>query len=706
MLKQITGVIHERPYLSLIQSVIVTYIVPLIIFLGITFIINPTIFTGFSTLIEKNDGRLLAWTVSWDIHKLLTDPLGIYDANIYYPNQNTLTYSEHFIAGSILAIPVWLLTDGNPAASFNFLMILGYTLNAFCTYILVKYLTKRRLAGLIAGIIFGYCSYRIANFGHLQNMLVFYIPLLTYFLFRYFENKRYRFLIGAGLSLLMMSLTSWYHMIFIWGMFVLFLAYFVFKKQFVKSDLIKFGVLIAINLAIILPFALPYFAFNKDNQSAYTMNELKTYSADIGGYLMPPPNTFIGGVVLPWLRVTKERWQENINFIGYIALTLSLVAVFTIRRTKDGFKVIIDKTKLIFAGIGLFFVLLSFGPFLHLSDKVTRIPLVYWFIFNFLPPIRFIRVTGRFATIVFLFVGILSGFGFARILNKFKNRNVAVLFTAVISVFILAEYYPHHNFFSYADVSKTPAVYTQVKNDPSVKAILELPIDVGPFETTKYVYYAGIHFKPIVNGYSGFEPKDYNFNKHLFEYRINDIGLVKLQEIGVTHIIVNPTYTQEITNPDIELISSEDGYKLYKIKDTVSNYKGYFTDFSDNNVSYNTKEPTFGFNGTQLNSPSSDTPVYNVAPTLLNSEESFTIRAEEDFKYLTINFRAYSKDDKVTINCIDDEDIVSSQEFSNQNDYLTEVLFVECNTNSAEIKLLSTEFTNRSMVTAAGFIDL
>lgn len=65
-----------------LKSFFITYIVPLILFLGITFVINPNLFTGFATQIEKNDGRLLAWTVSWDIHKLLTDPFGIYNANI------------------------------------------------------------------------------------------------------------------------------------------------------------------------------------------------------------------------------------------------------------------------------------------------------------------------------------------------------------------------------------------------------------------------------------------------------------------------------------------------------------------------------------------------------------------------------------------------------------------------------------------------
>ena len=227
---------------------------------------------------------------------------------------------------------------------------------------------------------------------------------------------------------------------------------------------------------------------------------------------------------------------------------------------------------------------MSFGPFLHLSDRVTKIPLLYWFIFTFLPPIRFIRVTGRFATVVFLFLGILAGFGFTRILNRIRNRTLAVILTGVVGVLILAEYYPYHNLFTYVDVSSTPTIYNQIKNDDSVKAVLELPIDVGPFETTKYIYYAGIHFKPIVNGYSGFEPRDYNFNKHLFEDRLNDIGLVKLKSIGVTHVIVNPGYENQITNTDLELVNEIEDYKLYKIKENLDEYQGcllYTSDAAD-----------------------------------------------------------------------------------------------------------------------------
>lgn len=687
-----------------LRNFFLTYVLPFTLFLIITFVINPNIFTGFSTQIEKNDGRLLAWTVSWDIHKLLTDPLNIYNANIFYPNANTLTYSEHFIGGSILALPVWLITGGNPAASFNFLMILGYTLNAFCAYILIKYLTKSRLSGIIGGIIFGYCSYRIANFGHLQNMLVFYIPLLVYFFYKYIELRKNKFLTGAGISLLMMSLTSWYHMIFIWAMFVLFLLYFLFRKKLDKKDLIKIGILIITNLLIILPFALPYFEFNKQNQSAYSINELKTYSADIGGYLMSPPNTFFGGVVLPWLKITKERWQENINFIGYIALVLSFIAVFTIRKVKNGISVTVNKSRLIFAGIGLCFVLLSFGPFLHLSDEVTRVPLLYWLVFNVLPPIRFIRVTGRFATVVMLFVGILAGFGFTKILNKLKSRKSALILASLLGILILGEYYPYHNFFKYEDVSKTPEIYNQIKSDDSIKALVELPINVGPFETTKYVYYAGVHFKPIVNGYSGYEPKDYNFNKHLFENSLNDFGIVKLIEMGVTHVLINPGYEKDVTSTNLTLVSEIDGYRLYKIQDNPEELVGYYTDFSENKVVLNTKEPIINFTNSQINKPTSGTPIHNISPSETDILAEIEVNSETEFEKLFLNFRAYSEDDRVEIDCVTQGE--NNVEFSYSNvEYLKKPLEVECDSTELKVYLYSTEIKDRSMITSIGFAN-
>ena len=44
--------------------------------------------------VDNNDGRWSIWVVSWVAHSLTTDPLNTYHANIFYPHDNALTFSE------------------------------------------------------------------------------------------------------------------------------------------------------------------------------------------------------------------------------------------------------------------------------------------------------------------------------------------------------------------------------------------------------------------------------------------------------------------------------------------------------------------------------------------------------------------------------------------------------------------------------------
>ena len=49
---------------------------------------------------EGPDTRLYRWTLGWDLHALKTDPLHIFNANIFYPEKKTLAYSEHLIGAA------------------------------------------------------------------------------------------------------------------------------------------------------------------------------------------------------------------------------------------------------------------------------------------------------------------------------------------------------------------------------------------------------------------------------------------------------------------------------------------------------------------------------------------------------------------------------------------------------------------------------
>src|SRR6266542_3480434 len=56
------------------------------------------------------DGLYSIWNVAWVARTIVTHPLSLFDANIFYPHRGTLAYSEANIVAGVVAIPAWLLT--------------------------------------------------------------------------------------------------------------------------------------------------------------------------------------------------------------------------------------------------------------------------------------------------------------------------------------------------------------------------------------------------------------------------------------------------------------------------------------------------------------------------------------------------------------------------------------------------------------------
>ena len=68
---------------------------------------------GVSGAHDNPDTHLFLWTLGWDVHAFTTQPLSIFDANIYYPQRLTLAYSENLIGSAFFAAPVLWLTGNS-----------------------------------------------------------------------------------------------------------------------------------------------------------------------------------------------------------------------------------------------------------------------------------------------------------------------------------------------------------------------------------------------------------------------------------------------------------------------------------------------------------------------------------------------------------------------------------------------------------------
>ncbi len=90
---------------------------------------------------NTGDGRFSVWNIAWVAHALSTDPVDLFDANIFYPHRRTLAFSESNIGAGLLAVPVWVATR-NPFATHNVVLLL-----AFATSVAGAWLLARRLTG-------------------------------------------------------------------------------------------------------------------------------------------------------------------------------------------------------------------------------------------------------------------------------------------------------------------------------------------------------------------------------------------------------------------------------------------------------------------------------------------------------------------------------------------------------------------------------
>src|SRR5687768_10785574 len=62
---------------------------------------------------ENSDGQFSIWNVAWVARTLIADPGNLFNANIFYPHQQTLAFSENNLAAGVLAVPIYWATK-NP----------------------------------------------------------------------------------------------------------------------------------------------------------------------------------------------------------------------------------------------------------------------------------------------------------------------------------------------------------------------------------------------------------------------------------------------------------------------------------------------------------------------------------------------------------------------------------------------------------------
>jgi hypothetical protein len=279
---------------------------------------------------DLGDPLLNCWILDWDARHILQflsgDPgalRGFWQGNIFHPAPLTLAYSEHLVPQAVAILPVYAATR-NLVLCYNLLFVSTFVLSGLGVYLLARSLTGNARAAFVAGLLFAFCPYRIAQLSHLQILSTQWMPLTLYGLHRFFETRRRRALIGAAAALLLQNLSCGYFLLFFAPVAAAYAAWEVLRRRLLGdwrllAQLAAAGAVVAVAT---WPFLTPYLELRHLGYGSRTLQEVRTFSANVLAYLTGPAR------IRGWGRMFDlYLGPEGELFPGLVASVLAFAAI-------------------------------------------------------------------------------------------------------------------------------------------------------------------------------------------------------------------------------------------------------------------------------------------------------------------------------------------------------------------------------------------
>jgi hypothetical protein len=458
---------------------------------------------------SHGDAMFSVWRLAWVAHQLRADPFHLFDANIFFPETRTLAYSDAMLLPAVIWAPVqW--AGVSPVAASNILLLLAFVLNGLSAWLLVRHLSGSALAGVFGGLVFAFAPFRFDHFHHLELQFSFWMPLAVLAWHRGLETGRaHHFWAAAGLTGCQV-LSCIYYGVFLLTWFSVATVATSFAAP--RTMIVRLAQTLVAPTLVLAVYSLPYLA-NRQTVGERSAKVVAEWSAKPGDFLSAQYTNVLYG----WTHAFAA--PERHLFIGVMALTCALVGLWPLTDRVRGVHA---------AGVMLGVLLaLGFNAFL------------YPVLFEWVLPYRGLRVPARAMVMVLLSVAVLAGLGVARIQSGFRARPQLAIAALAIGV-------ASTEYFSRPSLKTVPAPasswYATLARLPDA-VVFEWPVS-HPTRITEmidvlYMYRSTLHWRPLLNGYSGKYPNSYL--DLLVEMRSFPDGnsIAHLQRAGATVLVIH-----------------------------------------------------------------------------------------------------------------------------------------------------------------------
>ncbi len=533
------------------------------------------------------------YVMKWGAHQMSLGLPDLWNAPFFHPTRGTLALSDPLI-GPAAGLFALRLAGVPSVAAFNALFFATWVLGAWITAWVLRRSGRSWPGALIGGWVFSYSSFRWEHLGHYQMLRMQWLPALLFSFDRLLEAP------SAGRAA---AFVSFYALHVSGGTYLAYLVHLallvLLLNRFPVGRLGQRSAWLAWGPAAVACgglLALVFGPFVAHETPLRTVFDLRASGMNLLGFVTPSELSVMHTVVPDWLRAAGRGclypgaaamtlagvalWSGGRRFLrppaesrrtrrmgaaalaaaGAVGVAAGLVAGdrFTLRGGPDsGYALPLALT---LAGVLALWLAVRAtwgGPCLRwgqmpvwprgliLAGAVAVplcLPMVFWGAGHLLPGLAGMRVSARAFALASLPLAYLAASGWDRLWSLGRGRPLLRAVPLLLAVAAVAEGLPRGErirWWPVPDEADFPAYARFIAASTAVKAYLELPPSRVPSGEVVAMYFQTLHWRPLVNGYSGHVPPSAREIGLLLRPLPDVLGLRALKERGITHVVAH-----------------------------------------------------------------------------------------------------------------------------------------------------------------------
>lgn len=547
---------------------------------------------------DPGDPLFLVVILKWGMRQMRLGMPDFWDAPFFFPSRGVTTFSEHLLGPAAFGTLMTSLGAG-PITVFNTLFVGSFVLCGWSVWYVLRRSGAGGAAAFLGGCMFAFAPFRWDHLSHMQLLLMHWIPLTLWSWDRLLAAPDWKraVLFVAFYALHVTGGTYLAYMIHV-PMLILLLyrAPALWRQGRLRPAL---AVLIPTGVAaglVLMAVFLPY--LQRAGKNTRWPAEILGYGASLASYVTPSPSSFyVGDRWVPWgrpenalfsgavltllaLLAAREGWRRHRSpparslssmqkaaLAVLSALALVLFALGELRTWEMAGSVDApDVPQLGGHRSGMAFLILGLAALLlwrlwrgnwplrfaelepwdrglvvsGIACFFLTFPLVYLPLMRLVPGLAGMRVPARFYALLLFPLVWFAARELDRRLRRIESPRRRKLAAAALAALLFVELAPKPlNWEPLPEGEAVPAVYRWLAGRNDVSAVLEVPMKDNSTDIL-YMYFATFHWKPLVNGYSGYIPGRYAELQAACCWPVpRPDQLERLRRWGVSHLLIH-----------------------------------------------------------------------------------------------------------------------------------------------------------------------